>query len=409
MSSAWYGSGMAPPDRPRVQTGLDTLVAEGFARLKGRKVGLVAHQPSVDAALRPVVSLMHEAGVELVALFGPEHGFGGAAQDMEVVADTVEREPLTGARIHSLYGDEEASLRPTDAMFEGLDVVVVDLQDVGARYYTYAATMGYCLETAARTGTEVLVLDRPNPLGGRAEDVEGPPIAEGYFSFVGAFDMAIRHGFTLAEYARWVKAREGYDVDLQIVEMTGWRRDMMFEDTGLPWVMPSPNMPTNDTAWIYPGQCLLEGTNLSEGRGTTRPFELCGAPWLDGAAWAAAAAPRVGPGFVLRPTTVKPMFQKHGGQHCGALQIYVTDRWAARSLRLSTALMVAARALAPDHFDWRRERYEYVTDRLAIDLLYGSTGPREMIEAGATADDVIASFAEAEAVFREVRQDALLY
>ncbi|MCA9553474.1 MAG: DUF1343 domain-containing protein [Myxococcales bacterium] len=394
---------------PRVQTGLDTLVQEGFARLKGRRVGLLAHQPSVDAELRHALPLMHAAGVNLVALFGPEHGFGGAAQDMEPVLGEAPVEPRTGARIHSLYGDSEASLRPTAPMFEGLDVLVVDLQDVGARYYTYAATMGYCLELAAETGLEVLVLDRPNPLGGRDEDVEGANIEPGYFSFVGAYDMAIRHGFTLGEYARWVIDRKKLDVDAHVVPLRGWRRDMTFEDTGLPWVLPSPNMPTVDTAWIYPGQCLLEGTNLSEGRGTCRPFELCGAPYLDGERWAALAAPRVGPGFVLRPTVIRPTVRDWAGQDCGAIQIHVTDRWAARSLRLTTALLVAAQALAPDAFGWRTEAYEFVTDRLAIDLLYGSARPREMIEAGGTADDVMASFAEAEEVFREVRRGALLY
>lgn len=394
---------------PRVQTGLDALVQEGFSQLKGRRVGLLAHQPSVDARLRHALPLMHAAGVNIVALFGPEHGFAGAAQDMEFVLHEAPIEPRTGAKIFSLYADSEASLRPTPAMFEGLDVLVVDLQDVGARYYTYAATMGYCLELAAQTGLQVMVLDRPNPLGGRDEDVEGPAIDPGYFSFVGAFDMAIRHGLTLGEYARWVVQLRGLDVSVQVVPLTGWTRDMDFEATGLPWVLPSPNMPTVDTAWIYPGQCLLEGTNLSEGRGTCRPFELCGAPYIDGEAWAKEASLHMGPGFVLRPTVIKPTVRDHAGQECGALQVHVTDRWAARSVRLSTALMVAAQTLAPGRFGWRTEAYEFVTDRLAIDLLYGSARPREMIEAGASTDDVIASFAAAEQAFVEARRPALMY
>lgn len=394
---------------PRIQTGLDVLIAEGFARLKGRKVGLLAHQPSVDHRLRHALPLMHAAGIEVRALFGPEHGFGGAAQDMEYVLDDAPTEPLTGAKIFSLYGDTEASLRPTAEMFEGLDVLVVDLQDVGARYYTYAATMGYCLELAAETGLKVLVLDRPNPLGGRDQDIEGPPIDPGYFSFVGAFDMPIRHGLTLGEYAGWVVHNKKLSVDYEVVKLIGWRRDMDFEATGLPWVLPSPNMPTVETAWIYPGQCLLEGTNLSEGRGTCRPFELCGAPYLQGEAWATAAGSQAGPGFILRPTVIKPTVRDHAGVSCGALQIHVTDRWAARSLRLSTALMVAARKLAPEDFGWRTETYEFISDRLAIDLLYGSPRPREMIDAGATTDDVISSFAEAEAAFCEARRPVLLY
>ncbi len=391
-----------------VRTGLDVLVAENFARLRGLKVGLLTHQPAVDAHLRPILPLMHAAGVRIEALFGPEHGFGGAAQDMEVVPEIETRDPLTGARIYSLYGAEESSLYPTDAMFSGVDVLVVDLQDVGARYYTYAATMGYALRTAAQTNTRVLVLDRPNPLGGRDEDIEGPALRYEFRSFVGAFDMSIRHGLTLAEYAAWVRNQEHLDVELEWIEMEGWRRDMAFDQTGLPWVMPSPNMPTLDTAWIYPGQCLLEGTNLSEGRGTTRPFELCGAPWLDGQRWAELAQPHVGPGIVLRPTVIKPMFQKHSGRSCGALQIHVTDRWRVRSLQLTTALMVAARKLAPQ-FAWRTERYEYITDRLAIDLLYGSSSPRQQIEAGEPAEAIVATFAADEAQFREARRSVLLY
>jgi len=392
-----------------VRTGLDVFVKQGFSRLKGRRVGLLAHQPSVDRNLRHALPLMHAAGVKIVALFGPEHGFGGAAQDMEFVLDEPATEPLTGARIYSLYADSEDSLRPTPEMFEGLDVLVVDLQDVGARYYTYAATMGYCLELAAQTGLEVIVLDRPNPLGGRDQDIEGPPIDPGFYSFVGAFDMAIRHGLTLGEYARWVVQHKALNVKLDVVKLQGWRRDMDFEATGLPWVLPSPNMPTVETAWIYPGQCLLEGTNLSEGRGTCRPFELCGAPYLNGEAWAKEASLHMGPGFILRPTVIKPTVRDHAGVECGAIQIHVTDRWAARSLRLSTALMVAARKLSPEGFGWRTEPYEFVTDRLAIDLLYGSARPREMIEAGATTDDVIASFAEAEQAFMHARRPALLY
>lgn len=391
-----------------IATGLDVLVAESFARLKGRRVGLLAHAPSVDRALVHVVDRMVEAGLDLVALFGPEHGITGAAQDMETVVEQVPTDSRTGAKIYSLYGADEDSLAPKPAMLEGLDVLVVDLQDVGARYYTYAATMAYAMRVAADVGVKVMVLDRPNPLGGRDEDVEGPAVEPGFRSFVGAFDLAMRHGLTIAEYAQLVAAEEGWDVDLEIVPMQGWRRDMDFEATGLPWVMPSPNMPTNDTAWIYPGQCILEGTNLSEGRGTTRPFELCGAPYLDGEGWAKEASADVGPGFVLRPTVFKPMFQKHGTKHCGGVQVHVTDRWAARSVRLTVALIRAALRQS-DAFDWRRERYEFISDRLAIDLLFGTDRTREALEAGATTDDIVRGFADAEATFRARRREHLIY
>lgn len=392
-----------------VRTGLDHLVADEFRRLQGLRVGLLAHQPSVDAQLRPAWITMRDAGVNIRALFGPEHGFGGAAQDMEHVSAPERLEGFDDVPVYSLYGTDETSLRPTPAQLEGLDVLVVDLQDVGARYYTYAATMGYALDTAARIGLRVMVLDRPNPLGGRDDDVEGPAILPDYHSFVGAYPMAVRHGLTIGEYARYLVGTLKLDVEVDVIEMTGWTRTMAFDETALPWVMPSPNMPTLDSAWIYPGQCLLEGTNLSEGRGTTRPFELCGAPYLSGEAWARLASPSIGPGLVLRPTTIKPMFQKHAEKSCGAVQVHVTDRWAVRSMQLTTALMWAARQLAPEGFGWRTQAYEFVQDRLAIDLLYGSDEPRKIIDGGGTVTDVIAGFAAYEREFRDARRPFLLY
>ncbi len=396
---------------PRVKTGLDVLVEEGFKRLQGLKVGFLGHPASVDRELRHAVYLMHEAGVKLAALFGPEHGVTGDAQDMEVVEESngAQFDRLTGARLYSLYGATEASLRPTQEMLEGLDVLVVDMQDVGARYYTFAASMGYVMEAAAARGLRVMVLDRPNPLGGRAQDVEGPSLDAGFLSFVGAYPMPIRHGLTMAEYARWVGHLRGLDLNLEFVLMTGWQRGMDFDATGLPWVMPSPNMPTLDTAFVYPGQCLLEGTNLSEGRGTTRPFELCGAPWLDGVAWAQYARDMMGSGVVLRPTYFKPMFQKWGGARCGGVQMHVTDRRTFRPVQAAVALIRSAMKLEPANFAWRTEAYEYVSDRLAIDLLFGSEKPRRMLEEGATVEDVTRSFADAEQDFRETRSPLLLY
>ncbi|MBX2810514.1 MAG: DUF1343 domain-containing protein [Myxococcales bacterium] len=392
----------------KVLTGLDLMVSDGFASLKGQRVGLLAHPASVDGQLRHILPLMVEAGVDLQALFGPEHGLEGAAQDMETVTEQSSGEP-SGVKVYSLYGSDEASLRPSPEMFSGLDVVVVDLQDIGARYYTYAASMGYVMQTAARTGTRVLVLDRPNPLGGRDEDVEGPGLYPQFVSFVGAFNMPIRHSLTLAEYAAWIRKKEAIDVELELVPMKGWSRTMDFEATGLPWIMPSPNMPTNDAAWVYPGQCLLEGTNLSEGRGTTRPFEQCGAPWLDGRAWAETASQDVGDGVRLRPLLLKPMFQKHANRYCGGVQIHVVDRWTIRSLRVSLALLHAARRLAPQDFGWRVEAYEFVSDRLAIDLLFGSDQPRSLLEGGASVADILETFREDEAAFVEERQPVLMY
>jgi uncharacterized protein YbbC (DUF1343 family) len=392
-----------------VNTGLDVLVRDSFARLKGLSVGLLAHPASVDKRLRHALPLMHEAGVRLAALFGPEHGITGDAQDMIAVEDDPPLDPVTGARLYSLYGSRASTLRPTGAMLDDLDVLVVDLQDVGSRYYTFAVTMGYAMEEAAERGLRLIVLDRPNPLGGRDQDVEGPGIDERHNSFVGAYDMPIRHGLTIGEYALWVRAQKRLDIDLEIVKMDGWRRDMAFEATQLPWVLPSPNMPTVETAWVYPGQCLLEGTNMSEGRGTTRPFELCGAPYLDQHRWAERSSTTAGSGVVLRPTVIRPTFHKHAGQRCGAVQIHLTDRWTARPLRISIALLEAARALAPSDFKWREEVYEFVGDRLAIDLLFGSDAPRKMLEAGATTEDVVRSFRDNERAFVDARRSLLLY
>jgi len=394
----------------KVQTGLDRLVEEHFRSLKNCKVGLLAHPASVDGSLRHILPLMHASGVNITKLFGPEHGVFGDAQDMEVVEEAEDAvDPLTKARVYSLYGHEESSLKPSVEMLSGLDVLVIDMQDVGARYYTFAATMVFAMQTAAEAGVRVLVLDRPNPIGGKEEDIEGPAVESGYRSFVGAFDLPMRHGLTMGEYARLMKSELSIDVDLEISEMVGWKRSMDFDATGLPWVLPSPNMPTVDTAWIYPGMCLIEGTLLSEGRGTTRPFELVGAPYLDPNQWIHALPTERFDGVALRPTYFTPTFQKHAQSRCGGLQIHVQDRKPVRSVYLAVALMAGALKVAPQDFKWRTERYEYITDRLAIDLLFGSTKPREALEAGASAQDVIETFRTNERAFAERRRGSLLY
>ena len=394
----------------KVQTGLDRLVEDKFQSLKNCKVGLLAHPASVDGSVRHILPLMHASGVNITKLFGPEHGVFGDAQDMEVVEEAADAiDPLTQARVYSLYGHEETSLKPSVEMLSDLDVLVIDMQDVGARYYTFAATMVFAMQTAAEAGVRVLVLDRPNPIGGREEDIEGPAVDSGYRSFVGAFDLPMRHGLTMGEYARLMQSELNIDVELEIIEMSGWNRSMDFEATGLPWVLPSPNMPTVDTAWIYPGMCLIEGTLLSEGRGTTRPFEFVGAPYLDPRQWVDALPTQTFEGVQLRPTYFTPTFQKHAQSRCGGIQIHVTDRKPVRSVYLAVALIAGALKVAPKDFKWRTERYEYITDRLAIDLLFGSTGPREALENGASALDVVKSFEPNERAFAERRRGALLY
>jgi uncharacterized protein YbbC (DUF1343 family) len=389
-----------------VLTGIDILQIQEWGPLRGLKIGLVAHPASVDRRLRTTVELLGAApGVQLAALFGPEHGFLGLEQDL--IAVRHEQTTWRGIPYHSLYGNTIDSLRPPPEQLRGLDALVIDLQDVGSRYYTYQATMLYCLEAASAFGLLAVVLDRPNPLGG--DVVEGPTLQPAYESFVGAHPIAIRHGMTIGELAKLYHAERNLRGELRVVTCEGWRRAMSFDETGLPWVLPSPNMPTLDTAFVYPGQCLLEGTNLSEGRGTTRPFEICGAPWIDADKLAAQLGNANLPGVAFRPLSYRPTFQKFAGQPCRGVQIHVTDRQCFQSVRTGLAILHAMREQSLDRFDWRREVYEFVSDRLAIDLLFGSSRERLALEAGASPALITQVWTAEEAEFRRRRQEHLLY
>jgi uncharacterized protein YbbC (DUF1343 family) len=390
----------------RVRTGLDCLADQQFASLRGLRVGLVTHPAAVDGQLRHIYERLAEApDVHLAALFGPEHGLMGEAQDL--IGVTGGTDPDSGLRIHSLYGDTIESLSPTEEQLRGLDVLVIDLQDVGSRYYTFQATMLFCLEAAARQGLRAIVLDRPNPLGG--DIVEGPLLQMGYESFVGIHPLVTRHGMTIGELARLYQAERKLNVDLVVIPCEGWRRDQDFEQTGLPWVLPSPNMPTLDTAIVYPGQCLLEGTNLSEGRGTTRPFELCGAPWINARKLCRRLQDEAWPGVRFRPVWFQPTFQKFADQTCAGVQLHVTDRQAFQPVRTGLAVLTAFRDLSGDAFAWRKKPYEFVTDRLAIDLLFGSDRERRALEAGLPVADICRAWEAEEAAFRQRRRPYLLY
>jgi uncharacterized protein YbbC (DUF1343 family) len=389
-----------------VQTGLDVLAQRGFAPLRGLRVGLVTHQAAVDRDLRHAAECLHVApGVSLVCLFGPEHGLAGAAQDLAGVAAGVD--PLTGLPVHSLYGDTLDSLRPTPEQLRGLDALVIDMQDVGSRYYTFWATMALCLEAASEHRLLTVVLDRPNPLGG--EVVEGPALQVEYRSFVGWHPLATRHGLTMGELARLYHAERRLTGELQVVPCAGWRRGRHFAETGLPWVAPSPNMPAVETAFVYPGQCLLEGTNLSEGRGTTRPFELCGAPGVDARAVCARLRAEGWPGVAFRPAWFRPTFQKFAGQTCAGLQLHVTDRAAFAPVRTGLAVLSALRDSAGPAFAWRSEPYEFVADRPAIDLLFGSDRERLGLEAGRAPAEIARAWEAEEEAFRARRRAFLLY
>jgi len=377
-------------------------------------VGVLCHPASVSGDLTHVVDRLIACGVRPARLFGPEHGVRGEAQDMVGVGE--ERDGRTGIPVTSLYGDTLDSLTPSSAALRELDVLLIDLQDIGSRYYTYAWTMALAMQAAAEARVAVAVLDRPNPLGGT--HLEGGAVQMGCESFVGLASVAVRHGMTMGELARMVKAglpwggvrfAAGIDCDLTIVPMRGWRRRDAFEATGLPWVLPSPNMPTVDTAWVYPGSCLIEGTNLSEGRGTTRPFEIIGAPFIDGHRLADALATSDLPGVRFRPLSFRPTFHKFAGQSCGGVQLHVTDRAAFRPYRTGVALLAAARAVSGGAFAWRAEPYEFVSDRPAIDLLTGGDAVRLGIERGLPLDEIAATWRAAERAFVEHRKPHLLY
>jgi uncharacterized protein YbbC (DUF1343 family) len=387
-----------------VATGLERIALGDEAvlsRLRGRRLALCAHPASVDSQLRHARQVLEAQGLTIVTLFGPEHGYGGEAQDMiTVVDDRAAAEPP----VYSLYGDSEAALSPTDAQLAGIDAIVVDLQDVGARYYTFVWTAVLVMRAAARAGIETIVLDRPNPLGGVV--VEGGPQRPGYRSFVGLCDVAVRHGMTIGELCHMVASAEGLSAQLHVVPMRSYQRQMDFAATGLPWVFPSPNMPTLETAHVYPGGCLLEGTNLSEGRGTTRPFEIWGAPFLD----ASQLATRVrASGVRLRPLSFSPTFQKHGKQRCFGLQVHVTDASQLRSYALYLRLIAAAQQLSHGAFAWRTTTYEFISDRPAIDLLVGGPEFRTLVDAGQSIDAWLAQDDAAAQAFAAQRRPWLLY
>jgi uncharacterized protein YbbC (DUF1343 family) len=397
------------PPQPHVATGLPILLhSRGeAARLRsGARIGLLAHPASIDGAARHATELLQASShFQLVRLFAPEHGLWGHEQDMEHV-----RPGAAGAarvEIISLYGDDAATLRPRARDLQGLDAVVCDLQDVGSRYYTFVYTLSMMMEEAARASLPVVVLDRPNPIGGLL--LEGPVLDPALASFVGRYPLPVRHGLTIGELATMFNEAFGICCDLRVVPMQGWRRSMQFEQTGLPWVPPSPNMPTPTTARVYPGGCLVEGTNLSEGRGTTTPFELAGAPWLDAGRLRDTLTAQALGGVLFRSASFRPMFQKHAGRPCQGVQVIPVDEDTFRPFATFLVMLGEARKQAPLEFRWREEPYEFETTRLAIDLLLGQPTLRPMIEAGVRVSEMERSWEEGLQSFAKLRGRFLIY
>lgn len=394
--------------RPRLLSGLDVLLRDPSS-LQGLRLGLVANPASVTARFVPTARALLEAGLDLRVLFGPEHGLTGAVQDM--IAVGADDTPSGRIPVVSLYGERFEDLSPKPEHLAGLDAVVCDLPDVGSRYYTFVWTTFLVMKACAAAGKPVFVLDRPNPLGGFA--VEGNLPEERLLSFVGLRPVPARHGMTPGELARWANAESALGCNLTVVPMRvegcpgPAPRGRVGETPA--WVLPSPNMPTPDTALVYPGMCLLEGANLSEARGTTRPFETVGAPWLDPDTAADRANALGLPGVLFRPHVFRPTFHKFAGQDCGGVQLHVTDTEAFRPYETGLRLVKLLRDLDPSRFRWRTETYEYRSDVPAVDLLAGTARYRELVDAGESLDAWIATFPGDVARFAPSREAALLY
>lgn len=375
-----------------VKTGLDILVHEQVHLLKEQRVGLVSIPAAVLPDLTSSLDALRGVGINITALFGPEHGFGGAALDGAQVSHTTD--PRTGLPVYSLYG---AVHEPTAEMLTSVDVLVFDMQDVGVRFYTYLSTLYYVLSGAGKTGKPVFVLDRPNPITGTR--VEGGPIAEGFESFVGIVNIPMRHGMTFGELARYMNEECALHADLKVIEMRGWQREMWFDETGLPWVPTSPAMPQLSTAILYPGMCLLEGTNLSLGRGTALPFEVCGAPWLDGYVLAEEVNRRQLPGVRFRPTVFTPCASNHTGSECHGVQVHVIDRAALLPIEMALHLIRVARRLSGEAWKWNPH----------FERLAGDGTLRSALESETNAPEILASWEESVSTFLHRREKYLLY
>ena len=387
-----------------VLLGLEVIKKENFSRLKGRAIGLVVNPASLDSEFTSAVDIfLNASGVKVGVLFGPQHGIRGETQDNMIEWEGF-RDKKTGLPVYSLYGKTR---KPMREMMEGIDCLVIDLPDVGARYYTFVWTLALCLRACKKYGKACVVLDRPNPINGVA--MEGPVLDPRFASFVGLYPLPLRHGMTLGEIARYLNREFKVECDLTVVPLEGWQREMWFDKTSLPWVMPSPNMPTLDTAVVYPGVCLLEGTNISEGRGTTRPFEIFGMPDVDPDELVKRLNEEDLPGVRFRPLYFQPTFQKYQGELCGGAQIHVTDRNTFLPVLTGVAVIRAMYHMYPESFFWKQPPYEYEEEKLPIDILAGTDELRSQIEHGCSVEEIARSWQKKLDLFREARKPYLLY
>ncbi|HOU11503.1 MAG TPA: DUF1343 domain-containing protein [Anaerolineae bacterium] len=381
-------------------TGLERLIDNGAVPLKGRRVGLATHPAAVTRDLTDSVTALLQGNVRLTALFAPEHGFSGAAADGQHVQDAVYGS--THIPIYSLYG---ATQEPTPAMLAEVDIVVFDMQDVGVRFYTFISTLLYMLKGAANAHLPIVVLDRPNPINGITR--EGPVLTPGFESFVGVLPIPLRYGLTIGELAHYMNHTQGINAELTVIPMAGWRRELWFDETDLIWIPTSPAMPHLSTAIVYPGMCFLEGTNVSEGRGTALPFEVCGAPWINGEALAAHLNALALLGVRFRPTQFMPAASKFTGSVCGGVQVHVTDRATFRPVTAGLHVLAALRALYPADFAWLPQSWEGAHPHM--DLLAGTDQVRSAIDAGANLTELAASWSDAVADFEKASRQYWLY
>ena len=387
-----------------VTCGLDSLLADP-KKILGRKTGLLINPTSCTNEPVPSYRVLKQLlGKNLVCIFGPEHGFRGEFQDQVDVQDYGLPD---GTDVYSLYGHSPSTLKPSKDILREIELLIYDMQDIGARYYTYVYTLSYCMEACGEAGVSVMVLDRPNPING--VKIEGNILEKEFVSFVGRFPMAVRHGLTTGELATMFKKEFKVECELSVVKMKGWKRDMWYDQTGLRWILPSPNMPTLDTATVYPGMCLLEGSNLSEGRGTTRPFEIFGAPWIDAEKFADELSMLKLDGCAFRPCCFVPTFNKYAGQVCCGVQVHVTDRERFKPFFTGIAIAYVAQKLHPEEFVWKKGVYEFEKKNLAFDLLCGTDRIRKMIEENWPISEIEHSYKPDELKFAEMRKPYMLY
>jgi uncharacterized protein YbbC (DUF1343 family) len=387
-----------------VRLGLERLIDGPDRKLiAGRRVGLVSNPASIDSRIVHASDRLAAGDWTLTAIFGPQHGFRSDLQE-NMIESPHGRDAKRRVPVYSLYSETR---EPTAQMLADVDVLVIDLQDVGTRIYTYIYTMANCLRAARKHGIRVVVCDRPNPIGG--EEIEGATLDPAYESFVGQFAIPMRHGLTIGEAARLFNDHFGINAAVDVVPMEGWRRSMYFDETGLPWVLPSPNIPTLETTVVYPGAVLFEGTVLSEGRGTTRPFELIGAPWIDPERYSDAMNARGIPGAFFRAAFFEPTFHKHAQAGCGGCQVHVTDRTIFPAMGVAVEMLDEFKREAPREKLWRDPPYEYEHVKPPIDILYGSDRLRKGIDAGEAPASIMANWDRDEAAFRTLREKYLLY